>query len=107
MRSRGHGARGGERAARKKRIPAPPPGLPADALHDCARATWIGQGALLVEGQHGVMELGSKRIRLKTGTGVLTILGDGLALSALSADAAAVSGQIETLTYGRADRKGE
>ena len=106
MRSKGAGAPGGMRAGRKKRIAAPP-GLPEDALHDCARATWIGQRALLVEGQHGVIELGTQRIRLKTGRGVLTILGDELALSTLSADAAAVRGRIDTLTYGRADRKGE
>ena len=81
--------------------------LPEDALHDCARATLIGRGAVLVEGQHGVVELGAQRLRLRTGLGILTIVGSGLSLGALSPDAAMIHGEIETIAYGREARKGE
>ena len=52
-------------------------GLPEDATSDCARVTLSGQSAALVEGQHGVIELTDSRVRLRTGRGVLTVLGEG------------------------------
>ena len=42
-------------------------GLPADALGDCARVTILGRSEATIEGQHGVIELSSSRIRLRTG----------------------------------------
>ena len=75
-------------------------GLPEDATSDCARVTLSGQSAALVEGQHGVIELTESRVRLRTGRGVLTILGEELALKELSMDAALVTGKrVTTATY--------
>lgn len=76
-------------------------GLPEDALGDCARVTMTGQSAVLVEGQHGVVELSCGQIRLKTGRGVLTVAGEGLRLRELSLDAALIAGErVTTVTYG-------
>lgn len=78
-------------------------GLPEDALSDCARVTMTGRSAVLVEGQHGVVELGAQRIRLRTGDGVLTVLGDALSLRELSLDAALIEGRnLTTVTYAKA-----
>ena len=75
-------------------------GLPEDAAVDCARVTLSGQSAALVEGQHGVVELSGSIVRLRTGRGVLTILGEELALKELSMDAALVTGKrVTTATY--------
>lgn len=75
-------------------------GLPEDALCDCARVTMTGRSAALIEGQHGVVELGSERIRLRTGSGVLTVMGDGLRLRELSLSAALIEGEsLTTITY--------
>ena len=75
-------------------------GIPEDVLLHGARVTWFARGSVLVEGQHGVVELTRERIRLKTQDGVLTVSGTGLALKELSADAAMIrADNIDTLTY--------
>lgn len=77
-------------------------GLPEDALGDRARVTMTGQSAVLIEGQHGVVELSAGQIRLKTGGGILTVLGEALRLKELSLDAAIIAGdKVVTVTYGR------
>ena len=83
-------------------------GLPEDALGGGARVTLTGRTAALVEGQRGVVELGSGRIRLKTQGGMLSVLGQALELRELSADAAMIVGErIETATYAKADAQRE
>lgn len=79
-------------------------GLPEDATGDCARVTLSGQSAALVEGQHGVIELTESRVRLRTGRGVLTVLGEGLRLRELSVDAALIEGRVLTVTYAGGGR---
>ena len=55
-----------------------------------------------------MVELGGGRIRLKTASGMLSVLGQALALRELSADAAMIVGEhIETATYARSDAKRE
>lgn len=77
-------------------------GLPEDALGDNARVTMTGRTSVLVEGQHGVVELSGARIRLITGGGVLTVAGEGLRLEELSLDAAMIRGRsVATVTYDR------
>lgn len=74
--------------------------LPEDALSSGARVTMMGRGAVLVEGQRGVVELGENCIRLRTVQGVLSILGDRLALEELSCDAAMIRGErIDSTGY--------
>ena len=77
-------------------------GLPEDAVTGIARVTMTGRSAVLVEGQHGVVELSSACIRLRTRDGVLSVLGEALELRELSLDAAMITGErVETVTYGR------
>lgn len=74
--------------------------LPEDALSSGARVTMMGRGAVLVEGQRGVVELGASCIRLRTAYGVLSIRGTALRLQELSADAAMIcGGEIESADY--------
>ena len=82
-------------------------GLPEDALTLGARVTMSGRGSVLIEGQRGVVELTGERIRLRTGEGVLSVLGRGLRLHELSLDAALIAGDsVDTVTYGRAEGGG-
>lgn len=102
--------KGGVRVRKKGRIRrlALRSSLPEDALTSGARVTMIGRGSVLVEGQRGVVELGSKRIRLKTRDGILSVLGQALVLKELSVDAAMIHGErIETATYARTDMQQE
>ena len=74
--------------------------LPEDALLDSARVTINGRSGVSVEGQHGVVELSDQRIRLKTGSGLLSITGTALQLAQLSAHRALVSGEtIESVSF--------
>lgn len=75
-------------------------GLPEDALCAGARVTMMGRGAVLVEGQSGVVELGISCIRLRTAHGVLFVRGSALHLQELSADAAMIRGDpIDSAGY--------
>ncbi|MBQ2835131.1 MAG: YabP/YqfC family sporulation protein [Clostridia bacterium] len=68
-------------------------GLPADTLEKQARVTLYGCSSAWIEGQRGVVELGTEQIRLRTGCGVLCIRGKGLVLRELSLDAAMIEGE--------------
>lgn len=79
-------------------------GLPQDVLGAGARVTLHDQSSVMIEGQRGVLELATTRIRLRTGRGVLSVLGEGLILHEMSADAAMIMGErIDTVTYGRTE----
>lgn len=79
-------------------------GLPEDAVTGGARVTLMARTSVLIEGQRGVIELSTARIRLKTDKGILSVLGSGLRLAELSLDAAMITGDaVTTVTYGRAD----
>ena len=74
--------------------------LPEDVLCSGARVMMMGRGAVLAEGQRGVVELGTSCIRLRTAHGVLSIQGEGLVLQELSADAAMIRGdRIDSAGY--------
>ena len=75
-------------------------GWPEDALTLGARVTMMGRGSVLIEGQHGVVELSSERIRLRTKGGVIAVEGEGLCLRELSTDAAMIEGErIDSAAY--------
>lgn len=74
--------------------------LPEDAFTSGTRVTLICRGAVLIEGQRGVVELSETRIRLKTLHGVLSIEGKALTLQELSVDAAMIRSEcIESASY--------
>jgi len=78
-------------------------GLPQDVLEGAARVTLFGSSSAMIEGQHGMVELGKRCMRMRTRSGVLTVLGENMVLRELTADAAMVTGErIDTVTYGRA-----
>jgi len=81
-------------------------GLPQDVVKGGARATLFGNISVMIEGISGVVELGDTCMRLKTRDDVLAVLGEGLMLRELTADAAMITGaRIDTLTYGRTERR--
>ena len=50
------------------------------------------------------IELTESRVRLRTGRGVLSVLGEGLRLRELSVDAALIEGHVLTATYAGGGR---
>lgn len=90
------------RKKRRLRAAAISAQLPEDVLLGGARVTLMAQGSALVEGQRGVVELSHERIRLRTKSGIVSVLGTSLSLRELSLDAALIMGDpIVTITYGR------
>ena len=66
------------------------------------RVTMFGHRFVMIEGQRGMVELGENCMRLRTGSSVLTVLGQALEIRELSADAAMIAGErIDTVTYVR------
>ena len=51
-----------------------------------------------------MIELTESRVRLRTGRGVLSVLGEGLRLRELSVDAALIEGHVLTATYAGGGR---
>ena len=75
-------------------------GLPEDALLSSALVTMNGRTSVMIEGQHGVVELSGTQIRLATGNGVLSIRGCLLTLKELNAEKAIVTGEmIDAVAY--------
>ena len=75
--------------------------LPEDALSAGVRVTMMGRGCVLVEGRCCVVELSGGRIRLGTRDGVIAVLGQGLRLRELTAEAAMIEGErIDSAAYG-------
>lgn len=75
-------------------------GFPED-VND-ARVTLFGHHSVMVEGQHGMVELSTSCMRMRTQGSVLTVLGEELMLRELSADAAMIIGKrVDTVTYAR------
>lgn len=74
--------------------------LPEDALTGAARITLSGKTAALIEGQHGVVEMSEKQIRLKSKGGIICIRGRNLKIRELSLDAAVIQGdEIDSVSY--------
>ena len=65
-----------------------------DLMGRCARVTAIGSGRLLVENHTGLLELTDTRVKLNTGSGVLTVIGEGLRLCEARPRAMIVTGVI-------------
>ena len=76
-------------------------GLPED-VPGGTRVTMFGHRYVMIEGQRGMVELGENCMRRRTGSSVLTVLGQALEIRELSADAAMIAGErIDTVTYVR------
>ena len=76
-------------------------GLPED-VPGGTRVTMFGHRFVMIEGQRGMVQLGENCMRLRTGSSVLTVLGQALEIRELSADAAMIAGErIDTVTYVR------
>lgn len=77
--------------------------LPDDAVAGAPRITLFGRRCALIEGHRGVVEMSDACIRFRSGSGVISIRGEGLEIRELSLDAAMVSG--ETIESVSSDEK--
>lgn len=73
--------------------------LPEDALLGAAKVTVTAGRRLVVENHSGVLSYGEEQIVLKLPRGKLSILGEGLSLTAMTRDRLIISGRIRTLEW--------
>lgn len=73
--------------------------LPEDALLGSAKVTVTAGRRLMVDNHGGILSYSDGQITIKLTRGKLSILGDGLHLSAMTHDRLIISGRIRTLEW--------
>ena len=74
--------------------------LPGGLLPGAGRLTLAGGRQALIEGQRGILEYTAERIVVSFGREKLSLMGDGLRLTAMNAEELLVVGRIRTLEWG-------
>jgi len=73
--------------------------LPKELVLDRPKLTMIGRNDMMIENYKTVLEYGSGRLRVKTGSGILRITGDSLMIREISSEDIIISGTIHTLEF--------
>jgi sporulation protein YqfC len=73
--------------------------LPMETALDVPRLTILGTERVLVENHKGIYEYYESFVRLQTGSGILKVGGEDLAIEELSAERLLVSGKIASVEY--------
>ena len=73
--------------------------LPKELVLDIPRITIVGKGDMMIENYKGVIEYGSGRVRISTGTGVVKISGAGLVIKEITSEDIIISGGIHSLEF--------
>ncbi|MCL2843647.1 MAG: sporulation protein [Oscillospiraceae bacterium] len=68
--------------------------LPGDVLHNLPRVTVAGGNRLLVEHHRGLLDYGDAAIVIAGGNVTVRVVGDGLRLRAMTAEALLITGSV-------------
>lgn len=79
------------------------PEIPLSASPAIARATLVGKGRLYIENHDGLLEVGDKRIRVRTRFGELIVEGMDLVLDTDGAGMVCIGGRIASLLIAGVD----
>ena len=74
--------------------------LPGELQPGTGRLTLSGGRRALVEGQRGILEYTAERIVVSFGREKLSLMGDGLRLSAMNAGELLIHGRIRSVEWG-------
>ena len=75
-------------------------GLPNEIVPGGGRLTLSGGRQALIEGQRGILEYSGERIVISFGREKLSLMGDGLRLSAMNAGELLIHGRIRSVEWG-------
>ena len=75
--------------------------LPADVVAGLPRLEMVGSRQLYLEHHAGILAFGEEQIDVNTGTGVLRIRGQRLALVAMTAEELRLGGRIDAVEWVR------
>ena len=73
--------------------------LPGEVLHDLPRITIAGGNRLLVENHKGLLDYGEATIVIAGGKVTVKVIGDGLRLRAMTAEALLITGSVFTVEF--------
>ena len=73
--------------------------VPEGMLRGLPQLTLDGDGQLLVERHRGIVEYGSRRIRIAAKEMTVEVLGDDLHLTAMDRDSIRIRGRISAVAY--------
>ncbi len=73
--------------------------LPKELVLDRPKLTLIGNRDIMIENFKGVVEYGSDRLKISTGSGIVRIVGSDLLIREITSEDIIVSGSIHTLEF--------
>jgi sporulation protein YqfC len=73
--------------------------LPKELVLDRPKLTLVGNCDIMIENYKGVLEYGSDRLRINTGSGIVRITGSGLLIREITSEDIIVSGTIHSLEF--------
>ncbi|HOJ09006.1 MAG TPA: sporulation protein YqfC [Clostridiales bacterium] len=73
--------------------------LPKEVILNIPKMTIIGNKELVIENYKGIIEYGSARIRINTGTGLIKITGNGLNIKEITSEDVIIGGDISSLEF--------
>lgn len=73
--------------------------LPGDVLLDLPRIILIGDEQMQIENHRGIIEYSTHTVRVATGEGEVSIVGENLTLSNLLPDELHLEGKIRSLSF--------
>ena len=75
---------------------------PPEAAHQESRLIWTGRKEAVIEGHRGLFSYETKCVRVRAGTGLWTVTGEGLTLGFYGADDVLIKGRIESVALSEA-----
>jgi len=73
--------------------------LPRDIMLDWPTIRMIGNEELVLSNHKGISEYTKEQVRVKTGLGVVKVLGRGLVIKEIGSDDIVIMGKIDTVTF--------
>lgn len=76
--------------------------LPKELVLNTPRLTMVGSRDVMIENHKGIIEFGSERVRISTGSGIVKITGCGLLIREITSEDIIISGIIESIEFPNA-----
>jgi len=73
--------------------------LPKDITLDIPKITMIGAESVTIENHKGIISYSDNQIRINTGSGILTISGQKLAIKSIIQEEIIITGQLNNIGY--------
>lgn len=73
--------------------------LPKEVVLNTLRLTMVGNGDVMIQNHKGIMEFGSERVKVSTGSGIVKITGSGLLIREITSEDIIISGIIESIEF--------